>query len=90
MLVSHWSREHSAQARGIGERNGPLPGLITEGIALDARAPSLFKHHEHPPAAISSVDKGGGVNVEHDPCLESLVVIPEPRGGFLAFVNSRP
>ena len=39
----------------------------------------LLEEQEEPPAVIVDVNKGGGVDEEHDPGLQPLVVVPARR-----------
>ena len=55
-----------------------------DGVLAVAGPSSLLKHQEDPPVVVVNVDEGGGVNVEENPGLEPLVVVPEPRGGLQA------
>ena len=61
--------------------------VASYAVALTARAAALLEHQEHPPAVVVNVNEGCGVDVEHDPGLEPLVVVPEPRSGLLALVH---
>ena len=61
--------------------------VASYAVALTARAAALLEHQEHPPAVVINVNEGCGVDVEHDPGLEPLVVAPEPRSGLFALVH---
>ena len=55
-----------------------------DGVLAVSRPTGLLKHQEDPPVVVINVDERGGINVEENPGLESLVILPEPRSGLQA------